>query len=439
MFSPPIDAQSLCIKTLGPTAIPSPLYRDAEEVSQFVADSDRILYDHRLTAVQTEVDAGRPLPAFERAGPRERIYFNPQDTSCAIVTCGGLCPGINDVIRALVMELHYHYGVRNIYGIRFGYEGFIPKYRHEVRNLRPDSVDDIHHRGGSVLGSSRGAQDVKIIVDALRRMSVNILFVIGGDGTLKGASDIVEEIARRGDRIAVIGIPKTIDNDIMFLDKSFGFETAFAEAVKSIVCAHVESKGVRNGVGLVKLMGRHSGFIAAHAALAVNDVNFVLIPEVPVSFEGETGFLAVLQARLRARGHAVIVAAEGACQDHIGSDAGIDASGNKKLHDVGEFLSTKICDYFKSQDEEMHLKYIDPSYVIRSVPASPQDSVYCSRLAQAAVHAGMAGKTDMVVGRWHGAFVHIPTALTTSGRQRVDPGGELWRAVLDATGQPAKF
>ncbi|MFM7244415.1 MAG: ATP-dependent 6-phosphofructokinase, partial [Planctomycetaceae bacterium] len=259
-------------------------------------------------------------------------------------------------------------------------------------------------------------------------------------GTLRGAMQLTAAIAERGGRIAVVGIPKTIDNDIPYIDQSFGFQTAFGEATKSIRSAHVEAKASPNGVGLVKLMGRHSGFIACYASLAEPDANYVLIPEVPFALDGPGGFLAHLLERVRSRGHAVIVVAEGAGQDLVrDAAAGVDASGNKKLADIGTYLRGRITDHFAAAGVELNLKYIDPSYAIRSVEANPYDSVYCLRLAQNAVHAAMAGRTGIVIGRWRGRFVHIPMALAVSHRNQVEPSGDLWLSVLEATGQPRTF
>jgi 6-phosphofructokinase 1 len=307
-------------------------------------------------------------------------------------------------------------------------------------DLTPSVVGDINEHGGTILGTSRGQQDPTEIVDCLEQMSINLLFVIGGDGTLRGAQQISKEITHRGAKIAVVGVPKTIDNDIMFIDQSFGFQTAFAEAAKSIRAAHVEAKASPNGVGLVKLMGRHSGFIACYASLANNDANFVLIPEVPFRLDGGSGLLNELKRQLQSKGHAVIVVAEGAGQEILSQvDNGRDASGNKKLHDVGLFLKHAITEHFCSIGMELNLKYIDPSYAIRSVPANPHDSVYCLRLGHNAVHAAMSGRTEMVVGRWHGRFVHVPISLAIRERYSVDPNGDLWMSVLESTGQPAHF
>ncbi|MBC8040580.1 MAG: ATP-dependent 6-phosphofructokinase, partial [Opitutaceae bacterium] len=295
------------IQNLGFARYPSPLQPLREEANaNFVCDDrHRVLFDHSFERVSLALESGSEPITIERSGPREKIFFDPQKTRAAVVTCGGLCPGLNDVIRGLVMTLNYSYGVKTIYGIPYGYEGFIDAYGHTIVNLTPESVNEIHTEGGSLLGTSRGPQPIAQIVDKLLSLDVSILFVIGGDGTLRGASEIAREVSRRGIKISVVGIPKTIDNDLEYMDKSFGFETAFAEAVRVIRCAHNEATGHARGVGLVKVMGRDSGFIAAFAALADNCVNFVLIPEAATHLEGPNGLLAHLEKRLTTRGHAV--------------------------------------------------------------------------------------------------------------------------------------
>ena len=371
----------------------------------------------------------------EAAGPRKKLYFDTTRAKCAIVTCGGLCPGINDVIRAIVMEAFHAYNVPSILGIAYGLEGFIPKYGHVPFELTPSSVADIHRFGGTMLGSSRGPQSAEEIVDNLERSNVNALFVIGGDGTMKAALAISSEVQSRGLKISVIGIPKTIDNDINFIPQSFGFETAAFKATEAIESAHTEACGVPNGIGLVKLMGRESGFIAARAALALKEVNFVLIPEAPFAFEGEGGLLPALEERLRSRGHAVIVAAEGAGQHLMESHNGKDASGNPVLGDVADLLRKNINDYLNKRGIDHSMKYIDPSYIIRSVPANANDKVYCGFLGQYAVHAAMAGRTDMVVGKIQDRYVHLPLELVTRKRRKLNIYSDLWRAVLESTGQ----
>ncbi len=377
---------------------------------------------------------GTPL-YFEKAGPREHIYFEPDKTKIAIVTCGGLCPGLNDVIRAIVLEAYYGYGVRSIIGIRYGLEGFIPKYHHSVLELSPNRVTEIHTFGGTILGSSRGPQDPEEIVDALERMNVNILFVIGGDGSMKAAAAIQKEIFKRSLHIVVIGIPKTIDNDINFIPRSFGFDTAVDVATLSLRCAHTEAIGTYNGIGLVKLMGRESGFIAAHATLSLSVVNFVLVPECPFHLEGEGGLLPELEKRLNNRKHAVIVVAEGAGQDLLTSSGQTDASGNPILGDIGAFLQNAIHTYLSQRNINFSLKYIDPSYIVRSTAANTTDRVYCGQLGRNAVHAAMSGRTNMVVACLLDHYVHLPLDIVTRRRRRLDIQSDYWRSVLATTGQ----
>jgi 6-phosphofructokinase 1 len=421
----------LSISRLGECRIPSPMQTD-----QFVGDGEHVLYHDRAEEFKEYFCAGREPPRFELAGPREKIYFDPSKLKCGIVTCGGLCPGLNDVIRAVVLGLFYHYGVNTVFGFRYGFEGLSYRYGHVPLELTPEVVKDIHRMGGSILASSRGPQEVSEMVDTLEQMNVGLLFTIGGDGTLRGAQAIGEEIDRRRLKIGIIGIPKTIDNDISFVDASFGFETAVAESRTAIEAAHTEATGVRNGIGLVKLMGRESGFIAAYATLANSDVNFCLIPEAPFTLEG---FLGALKERLERRGHAVIVVGEGAGQNLMGETGERDASGNIRFSDIGLFLKDRINGYFKKIGMEVNLKYIDPSYTIRSLPANPRDSVFCLLLGRHAVHAGMTGRTNMVVGFWKRDYTHVPVRLAASGRKRIDPNGRFWSTVLSCTGQPRQM
>ena len=378
-----------------------------------------------------------PVPAFEAAGPRARLFFDPPSTSIGIVTCGGLCPGINDVIRAIVLTAWDEYGVRRALGFRYGYAGLAVSSDLQPVTLDPDVVHDIHGLGGTILGSSRGPQKVTDVVDELQRRRIDVLFAIGGDGTLTGASELAAEIRRRDLPIAVVGIPKTIDNDIPWLERSFGFATAVNEAARSIVAAHTEAHSVRNGIGLVKLMGRYSGFIAAHATLGHNQVNFCLIPELPFSLAGDRGFLYLLERRLETTGHAVVVVAEGAGQEHTRpTEPARDASGNPALADIGDLLNCRIREHFSSRSISVAMKYIDPSYLIRSLPANAFDSALCLTLGQHAVHAGLSGRTDMLVGTWGGHHTHVPLPLATRKRRQLDVEGAVWQRVLEATGQP---
>ena len=428
------------IQNLGQCNFVSPLTHSSFEVT-FRSDSDRVLFNHLRTENGQSAHEGEESGevGFELAGPREKLFFDPGKTTAAIVTCGGLCPGLNDIVRGIVTQCHTRYGVTRTFGFRYGYQGMISRLGLTPLTLRPESVAQIHNFGGSILGTSRGHQDIGEMVDLLEEMDIDILFVVGGDGTLRGASALSAECANRGLKKAVVGIPKTIDNDIMYLDKSFGFETAFAMAVQAVRATYVEATGAINGIGLLKLMGRDSGFIACYAALAGSNVDFVMIPEVHFELEGSGGLLEALHYRVAKRRSAVLVVAEGAGQHLMPPSKATDASGNKVYGDIGAFLRDKITQSFRERKVECSVKYIDPSYMIRSVPANAQDNVYCSQLAQHAVHAALAGKTGMLIGRWHGAFVHLPLDMVTNGRRKVDPQGELWNSVLESTGQPARL
>jgi 6-phosphofructokinase 1 len=441
--APALDGYDLRAKTLGECRIDSPLAEllyIRHSSHHWVDASDRVLLDDTAGLAGARGVPVAELPGFEAGGPRRKIFFDPSKTRVGIVTCGGLCPGLNNVIRGLVMELTRHYGVRRIFGFRNGYQGFIARYGHQVMDLDADVVSDINEDGGTILGSSRGRQDPDEIVDCLEQVGINVLFVIGGDGSLHGAQEIAGVIAARELRIAVVGVPKTIDNDIPFIDHSFGFRTAFSRATESIRAAHIEARSAPGGIGMVKLMGRHSGFIACYAALAKNDADYVLIPEVRFELDGEDGLLAHLRRTVAGRGYAVIVVAEGAGQDLLPAEpAATDASGNVRLGDITALLQDRIGADFAAHGLELNLKLLDPSYLIRSVAANPYDSVYCVRLAHAAVHAAMAGRTETVVGRFRGRFVHIPIPVAISGRSTVDPHGDLWLSVLESTGQPSRL
>jgi len=426
--------EQLEVTNLGSCRIDSPLARSSQAgtgLGSFVPDDTRVLYEPRFRQGE-EVD----MLAFERAGARKKIFFDPAKAKAAIVTCGGLCPGINNVIRTLVLELNFNYGVKQIAGIRFGFQGFDSQQGHPPLELTPEQVEGIHHQGGTILGTSRGHQEPSLIVDSLVDQGIDILFCIGGDGTQHGAHSIAKEIAKRKLPIAIVGIPKTIDNDIKFCFRTFGFFTAVSEAEKIIDCAHIEAKGVLGGVGLVKFMGREAGFIAAAATLASGEANFTLIPEVPFELHGPQGFLASLHRRIEARQHAVVVVAEGAGQHLIPNhDEQFDASGNRRLHDIGPFLKQQILDHFKAEQVPVNVKYFDPSYHIRSVAANAADSLLCEQLARKAVHAGMAGKTDLLIGLWHNHLIHVPLELSTGEKKQLSTEGELWTSVLALTGQ----
>ncbi len=432
-----LKPEDFIVSTLGPATFRSPLglsSSDGDGQGEFVPDGARVLY-------QIEIQPGRPLCTdltMEKAGPREMIFFEPRQCKGAIVTCGGLSPGLNNVIRSVFLQLYHRYGVPIVLGIRYGYQGLNPAKGTPPLVLTPEYVERIHNYGGSVLRSSRGPEEPVAIVDYLQREGINLLFCVGGDGTQRGTHGIAMEARRRGAKIAVVGIPKTIDNDLPFVYRSFGYGTALEKAREAINCAHTEARGAPNGIGLVQLMGRNAGFIAAGAALASQEANFVLIPEVCFPLDGPGGFLDALRKRLEKRQHAVVVVAEGAGQHLLtGECGGCDASGNYKLQDIGLFLRDKISHYFKAAGIAINLKYIDPSYIIRSVPANSDDALLCDAMARNAVHAGMAGKTDVLIGVEHERYLHIPICTAVARKKQLSPGSQFWLRVIESTGQPA--
>ncbi len=411
------------------------------QTANFVGEEERVAVTADLDVLRRFQAEGREIPSFEKAGPHQKIFHAPAWTRAAIVTCGGLCPGLNDVIKGVVNLLWFEYGVRHVFGIRYGLAGFIPSFGFEPLVLNPDVVDEIHEDGGTILGSSRGSQDSDAIVETLARMNINILFCVGGDGTLRAAHDIALAARKRKYNLSVVGIPKTIDNDLNFIGRSFGFETAVYQTNDIIRSAHIEAKGAANGIGLVKLMGRDSGFIAAYAALANSVVNLCLIPEVPFGMEGPDGLLAALERRFSlGKTHAVIVVAEGAGQDLVEQEAERrDASGNVLKKDIGDYLRRNIVTGMRKLGRDVTVKYFDPSYSIRSVPAQGTDAILCSMLAAGAVHAAMAGRTDCVVGNLNDTLSLVPIPLATAERQKVDLKSPLWTAVIDATRQDEYF
>lgn len=428
------------MRTLGACEIASPLGLSTvrgDGIPDYVEDTMRVLFDVELSKGEIP-DAAR---SFEKAGPRAKIFFDPKQTRAGIVTAGGLCPGINNVIRSLVLMLVHKYEIREVLGFRYGFAGLDPKNGHEPIVLDHAAVETIHGHGGTILGTARGEQDVRAMVDELERRRISCLFTIGGDGTMKGAHAIAEEVTRRGLRIAVVFVPKTIDNDVPYVDKTFGFETAVSVARTAIDAAHTEATSAENGIGLVKLMGREAGFIAAYATLASHDVNVCLVPEVRYELHGPSGLLAFLERRLSTRGHAVVVVAEG-CGTRLvpAGEVPRDASGNVKLSskelDIGMHLKQAIERHFEAKKIPIALKYIDPSYTIRGVAAHALDAVFCDELARHAAHAAMAGKTDVMIGRLHRSFTHVPLPVSMGEKKRIDPDRELWLAVTETTGQP---
>ncbi len=421
-----LTSKDFLIPSLGKARIPSPLTDTA-----FVSDADRVVYSTSATVAAREAVTPDGILSFEKAGARKHIFHDPSRSRAAILTAGGLCPGLNEVIKFLTITLLNGYGISGVYGIPYGYRGLNPANGLLPIPLSADLVDNIHEMGGTILGSSRGNEESSIMVDALLGLGVNMLFCIGGDGTARGAHDIALEVARRRLPISIIAIPKTVDNDISFIDQSFGFSTAVLTAGGFITGAHNEAKGAYNGVGLIKVMGRDAGFIAAYSSLANPFVNYCLVPEEKFTLrEGPRALLPHLEQRLARKHHAVIMVAEGAGQEFFsGVPERHDASGNKLQNDIGVFLKNEIIEYFREKGIEINLKYFDPGYTIRSVQAEGEDAVFCALLAQSAAHAAMSGRTDMMAGHWAGEFTHVPITLVTRSRKKLDLNSPLWSGV----------
>ena len=419
------------IETVGDSNHPNPIKKN-----EYTSDGERIAFSSQVVNIMQQIKSCKELPSFEKAGIREILFHEPKKTKAAIITCGGLCPGLNNVIKGLVSVLEIEYGIKDVIGIRYGYLGLSKKSNHEPIKLKLEHIDQIHKQGGTVLGSSRGNQEPGDMVDQLVSEGVNVLFCIGGDGTLKGAKAIADEVKDRGLQISVVGIPKTIDNDLSFVEKTFGFETSVQVASDIITSAHTEAVCAENGIGIVKLMGRDSGFISASATLANSVIDFCLVPETKFHLHGDGGLLKAIEKRLKERQYSVIVVAEGAGQDlFTESSEQVDRSGNLMKEDIGLFLKQQIEKYFSAKNIDMSIKYFDPSYHIRSVPANASDAIFCYQLAAHAVHAGMSGKTNLVIGHWNNFFTHVPIDLATSERRMIDLDSVLWKGVLSTTQQ----
>ena len=433
-----LQASDFVVEQLGPPKFKSPLKAWGEHQGAPI----RFISDDRRTLWCPEIKNGEPPRtdlAFEVAGPREQLYFDPGTTSAAILTAGGLCPGLNNVIRSVVMQLYYGYGVRRVFGVRHGYRGLHPDADPPIRELTPDNVSDIHKMGGTYLGTSRGPGDLSLMVETLRERGINMLFTLGGDGTQRGAMALGEEAKKQGYQVSIVGIPKTIDNDIPYVYRTFGYLTAVEKAKEVIDAAHAEARSAYRGIGLVKVMGRAAGFIAAGAAITAQVVNYCLVPEVPFALDGEGCLLDQLERRMGVKGHAVIVVAEGAGQELLPDTGKRDPSGNKLFGDIGSYLRDRIRKHFAAAGKPVDLKYIDPSYIIRGAPANSSDAAVCDIFARNAVHAAMAGKTNIVIGMWHGVHTHVPITLASSTKRQLTEDGEMWQAVLKTTGQAARM
>ncbi|KAL2528154.1 ATP-dependent 6-phosphofructokinase 5 [Forsythia ovata] len=429
---------TFCLKMRTPVSVGLLERYSDEEWHGYIYNNDRVLLKviHYSSPTSAGAECVDPDCTWveqwvHRAGPREKIYFKPEEVKAAIVTCGGLCPGLNNVIRQIVITLEI-YGVKKIVGIPFGYRGFADKDLAEIP-LSRKVVQNIHLSGGSLLGVSRGGPKVSEIVDSMEERGINMLFVLGGNGTHAGANAIHEECRKRRLKIAVVGVPKTIDNDILLMDKTFGFDTAVEEAQRAINSAYIEAHSAYHGIGIVKLMGRSSGFIAMQSSLASGQIDICLIPEVPFNLHGPHGVLSHLKYLLETKGFAVVCVAEGAGQNFLEKTNATDASGNIVLGDIGVHIQQEIKKNFKEIGFPADVKYIDPTYMIRACRANASDRILCT------VHGAFAGYSGITVGICNTHYVYFPIPEVISQPRLLDPNSRMWHRCLTSTGQPDFF
>ena len=408
-----------CVKIFDGKKIKNPLKNNDAFKDSYFVEEDTLIKTNIIKTTDSDEEN-----YFVRAGPRKEIAWDPIHTKVAIVTCGGLCPGLNTVIRELYITLHHKYGVKFVYGVKNGYKGF---YSDNLVRLDDDIIRDIHHKGGSILGTSRGGTDVKKIVDSIAHRGISHLYAIGGNGTQKGLFEINKEIKKRGLCVSVVGIPKTIDNDLCIIDKSFGFDTSVQEAQRAIQAAKVEIEAFNNAVGIVKVMGRNSGFIAMYSSLASKDVDCCLIPEIPFDIEYDHGVLHYIKECLHKKDKILIVVSEGAGQHYINDPV------NKNLNDFGIWL----CEVVRSNVPNVCIKYIDPTYTIRAITPNASDSIYCTILAQSAVHGAFCGYTNFIVGPVNGKHAYIPLQMAIHETNTVSEDDRMWFRLISANGQPS--
>ncbi|PSS26547.1 ATP-dependent 6-phosphofructokinase [Actinidia chinensis var. chinensis] len=425
---------TFCLKMRTPTEDFADGYPSDETWHGYINNNDRVLLKVINYSSPTSAGAECIDPDCTWVEQWEKIYFKPEEVKAAIVTCGGLCPGLNDVIRHIVITLEI-YGVKKIVGIPYGYRGFSDEDLSEMP-LSRKVVQNVHLSGGSLLGVSRGGPSISDIVDSMEERGINMLFVLGGNGTHAGANAIHNECHKRRLKVAVVGVPKTIDNDILLMDKTFGFDTAVEEAQRAINSAYIEAHSAYHGIGIVKLMGRSSGFIAMHASLASGQIDICLIPEVPFNLHGPHGVLRHLEYLLETKGSAVVCVAEGAGQNFLQKTNAKDASGNAVLGDIGVHLQQEIKKTFKDIGTPADVKYIDPTYMIRACRANASDGILCTVLGQNAVHGAFAGYSGITVGICNTHYVYLPIPEVISYPRVVDPNSRMWHRCLTSTGQP---
>ncbi|MGA7341196.1 MAG: 6-phosphofructokinase [Terracidiphilus sp.] len=453
-------------------------------------DSPRVMLDARGRA---EADGAVDL-SLPEARPRTHLRYPLQPGAMlgiGILVSGGIAPGINAVIDGIVLR-HSLYHARQcargrrhsieILGYREGFKGLLRPGVHPQR-LNSAAIRGVVEIGGSYLGTSRADEllpgtgpnrnaKLEAAIGRLQNDGVHILYVIGGDGSMSCAHALWHYARRKGYELSVVGIPKAMDNDILWVWQSFGFLSAVEEARQAILHMHTEvSSNPR--VGIVQLFGSDSGFIASHAGYSTA-CDLVLIPEDPMTMDD---IVTHISERLTDRfgngqdiagPYALVVMAETAlpadARKYI-DDPRVGLSEGKRgekealksfldngrrvrgqtpdelrtagLKIVSRVLQDRIQQELEPREYWRDFRVItnEPRHLIRSIPPSVTDVIFGERLGALAVDNAMAGYTDFMVSQWLTEFVLVPLPLVVLGRKRVPTNGIFWKSVLSKTGQ----
>jgi 6-phosphofructokinase 1 len=494
-------------------------------VSERVIGADRksdsrILVDVRSSYPITQPTSGPSLCScavkgqltFAEAGPRNMLRFpghHKKLLKVGVLVSGGIAPGINAVISGIVQRhVLYHtpqitdlrvpgktprsYTLQ-VFGFRNGFAGLLAG--DDVTVLYDsDSPDEklrahlrrIANRGGSEIGTSRyddllstadpdkREKDLDQVAENLANRHFDILYVIGGDGSMRAAHATWKRSRDNGKSLSVIGVPKTMDNDILWVWQSFGFLSAVEKAREALQQLHTEATS-NPRLCVVQLFGSDSGFVVSHAALASGVCDAALIPEVPFTMKKLADYITErLSKRFRpgAGGqspYGMIVMAETAvpqdAEDYL-SDPEVDLDENEKAA-IQAFVS-KGCRVHGQTPDELRtggLKVVsrvlqkriremkvddaywadfrvftnEPRHLLRAIPPSASDVAFGQRLGVLAVDNAMAGYTDFMISQWMTEYVLVPLDLVVLGRKRVPPNGIFWKSVVASTGQPPEL
>ena len=468
-------------------------------------DEDYVL----VSALRPKQVAEHHALGFPEAGPRRTICFpTNSDTGLkvAVLVVGGIAPGINAVIDGIVQRHSLHAEMSNyedkleIHGLINGslaFDDLGNSHRLLVSDPRRLAANPLRletpphaHEGGSILGTCRDDElmkepdrDTKLkdIVHQLRNF--DILYVIGGDGGMRMAHAIrsyaLAEGRTGGRELSVVAIPKTMDNDILWVWQSFGFMSAVEKAREVIEHIHTEITS-NPRLGIVQLFGSVSGFVVSHAVLAGSTPNcyLALVPEVPFSLKKVAAYL---QKRLSERGPipgGLIVMAETALPTDalqilneldripVGTSTKTEPVLNTReakaverflaLQNDHKTLTGQTSDELRSAclkivsrglehllkkgakpgSRWLKLRVVtnEPRHIIRAIPPSCQDIITGRRLGSLAVDNAMAGYTDCMISQWLTEFVLVPLPLVVLGRKQIHREGIFWKSVLAKTG-----